>query len=133
MIEGLTMNIKLVKLLSYVICILFVLLSTSSCASTGSVSDSEETVDINSFNRISYDASKEYDSALEKYNNGCDAAPIIRDDESIGNKKIAVIIQGTSDRQLVEQALSLLDKYSKACFIAVLIEQRKCLFHKLSI
>ena len=119
MIEGLTMNIKLVKLLSYVICILFVLLSTSSCASTGSVSDSEETVDINSFNRISYDASKEYDSALEKYNYGCDAAPIIRDDESIGNKKIAVIIQGTSDRQLVEQALSLLDKYGYKAGFAV--------------
>ncbi|MBQ6587519.1 MAG: polysaccharide deacetylase family protein [Butyrivibrio sp.] len=113
------MKNKLVRTLACVLSISFVLLGTSSCTPAGSVSAPEETVDINSFNRISYDASEEYESALDKYNKGCEAAPMIRDDKTLGDKKIALIIQGTSDRQLVEQALELLDKYKFKAGFAV--------------
>lgn len=117
------MNSKLGRLLSCVLCISIVSLCASACTSTTPVNTTDETVDINSFDRVSYDANEEYDKAISKYNEGCSAAPIIRDDKSLGDKKIALIIQGSSDRQLVEQAISLLDNYGyKAGFSVTAID-----------
>ncbi|MCR5094377.1 MAG: polysaccharide deacetylase family protein [Lachnospiraceae bacterium] len=92
----------------------------SGCGSTGATSG---TVDLNSFNRISYDATSEYTAALEKYNNGCDGARIIRDDASLSGKKIALILQGAEDSVLVEQAIELLEDHRmKASFAVTALE-----------
>ena len=50
-------------------------------------------VDLDSFTRVSYDASEEYEEALEKYENGSDPAKIIRNDDSLEDKQIALVIQ----------------------------------------
>ena len=72
---------------------------------------SEQEVDLNTIQRISYDASEEYEKALSVYQKGCDPATIIRDDETTEDKQIALIIQGTSDRVLTERVLEELEDH----------------------
>ena len=72
---------------------------------------SEHEVDLDTIQRISYDASEEYEKALSVYQKGCDPAGIIRDDEITEDKQIALIIQGTSDRVLTERVLEELEEH----------------------
>ena len=72
---------------------------------------SEQEVDLNTIQRISYDASEEYEKALSVYQKGCELAGIIRDDETTEDKQIALIIQGTSDRVLTERVLEVLEDH----------------------
>ena len=76
-------------------------------------------VDLDSFTRVSYDASEEYEEALEKYENGSDPAKIIRNDDSLEDKQIALVIQGTDDRVLVEKAIELLEDHKIKAGFAV--------------
>ena len=81
--------------------------------------DSSDAVDLNTFKRISYDATEEYEAALEKYNKGCEGAKVIRDDESLEDKQIALIIQGTEDSVLIEKAIELLEDHNMKVTFAV--------------
>ncbi len=109
------MKKRLIKKHLSLISALVITMTSSACTTTGPIvmpkTDLSEVVDLNTFNRISYDASKEYEEATDRFNKGCDPATIIHDDETVGDKKIALIIQGNGERELIEQALELLDQY----------------------
>ena len=73
--------------------------------------------EVTSLQTISYDASKEYEEALNKYNSECSPAGVIRDDNKAGDKEIAIVFEGLSETVTVEKILSMLDEYGiKATF-----------------
>ncbi|MBP5414254.1 MAG: hypothetical protein ILN61_03290, partial [Lachnospiraceae bacterium] len=73
--------------------------------------ENQTEVDLDSIQKISYDASEDYEKALSVYEKGCEPAGIIRDDENANEKQIALIIQGTSDRVLTERVLEELESH----------------------
>ena len=95
----------------------------TACILTGcsfmNTSTSQTEVDLDSIQRISYDASEEYEKALSVYQKGCEGAGIIRDDETTDDKQIALIIQGTSDRLLTERVLEELENHHVKVTFAV--------------
>lgn len=62
---------------------------------------------------INYDASEEVETALKKYEEGCDCARIIRDDADTEEVRFALAFQGLSDSTVNSQILDLLDKYDR--------------------
>ncbi len=87
--------------------------------------DTTETtnVDLNKVQRVSYDASEEYEEALQTYNKGCDPAKVVRDDPSVDGKKVALILQGAEDNVIVEKAIELLEDHNiKASFAVTAME-----------
>ena len=95
--------------------VMIVLMFSAACGY--SASDVSDTVDLDTFRRVSYDASAEYETALGKYNNGCESAKVIRDDHSIEDKQIALVIQGSDENILIEKAIELLEDHNtKASF-----------------
>ena len=92
--------------------IVFILIT---CLLTGcslmNKTENQTEVDLDSIQKISYDASEDYEKALSVYEKGCEPAGIIRDDENANEKQIALIIQGTSDRVLTERVLEELESH----------------------
>ncbi len=79
--------------------------------------------DLDTVQRISYDASEEYEEALKKYNEGVAGVPVIRDDNSLDGKQIALIVQGAEDDVLVERAVELLEDHDIKASFAVTAEE----------
>ena len=85
--------------------------------------ENQTEVDLDSIQKISYDASEDYEKALSIYEKGCEPAGIIRDDENATDKQIALIIQGTSDRVLTERVLEELENHHvKVTFAATAMD-----------
>lgn len=81
------------------------------CACGGEQSNTSQTgSDLNTVQRISYDATDEYSDAISKYNNGCEPSVIIRDEEDYEKKEIALVLQGMPDRVTIEKVLELLEE-----------------------
>ncbi len=102
--------------------LIFFSTGVTGCGLSGTKTLNKE-IDLNKVQRISYDASKEYQEALDKYNAGCEGAKIIRDDESLTDKQIALVLQGAEDSTLVERAIELLEDHGiKATFAVTAVE-----------
>ncbi len=112
------------KTVDLILCLALLTASLSGCGLPALKSKTtNENVDLNKVQRITYDASKEYQEALDKYNEGCESVKIIRDDNTIPEKQIALILQGAEDNVLVERAIELLEDHKiKASFAVTAVE-----------
>jgi peptidoglycan/xylan/chitin deacetylase (PgdA/CDA1 family) len=116
------MKRKTAKRINLALCLAILTSALSGCGSP-TVGNTQPTVDLNKVQRISYDASKEYEEALEKYNKGVEGVPVIRDDNSLPEKQIALVLQGAEDNVLVERAIELLEDHGmKATFAVTAVE-----------
>ena len=110
------------KTANLVLSIILSVTALTGCAMPWGGKTEQETVDLDTVQRISYDSSKEYEDALKKYNEGCDSVPVIRDDESLPEKQIVLILQGADDNVLVERAIEQLENHGiKASFAVTAI------------
>ncbi len=108
------------KLMRRVIGILLCIFMLCGCGSDGKTS---QVTDLGSFQRLSFDATEDYKAAMEKLDEGCDPARIIRDDETVSEDKLVLVLQGISDRVTVEKALEMLEKHEmKAAFAVTAME-----------
>ncbi len=107
--------------LSVLISASFILSTFTGCENI--TPESSQPADLENLQRISYDADEEYEVALKTLEEGCDPAEIIRDDTTMQDQKISLIIQGLSDRVVVEKVLEMLeDRHMKATFAVTAME-----------
>ena len=102
---------KIRKNVSFILCIILVTFMAGCSMPVIGSKTTETNIDLNKVQRISYDASKEYEESLKRYNDGCESVPVIRDDDTRPQKQIALVIQGAEDNVLVERALELLEDH----------------------
>ncbi|RKM56897.1 hypothetical protein D6855_14635 [Butyrivibrio sp. CB08] len=118
------MGKNLKKTINLTLCMALIASTLAGCGLFDNIGKKNDaSVDLNEVQSISYDATKEYEEALQKFNAGCDGAAVIRDDRSIEDKQISLVLLGTEDTVLTERAMELLEDHKyKASFALTAIE-----------